>query len=136
MTPCKIWTGKTDNFGYGKYTEQGTRKTKLAHRVAWEEANGPIPDGMCVLHECDNPPCVNDEHLFLGTREDNNKDRTVKGRSAKRQGHLNPNVKLTADTVRKIRRDSRSGKDTAKAYGISTSHVSEIRNGISWGHLT
>ncbi len=55
----------------------------MTHRVAWEDANGPVPDGKCVLHKCDNPPCCNPEHLFLGTREENNADRDAKGRTAK-----------------------------------------------------
>lgn len=55
-------------------------RMRLAHRVAWMITNGPIPDGLCVLHRCDNPPCVNPAHLFLGTVQDNNADRDAKGR--------------------------------------------------------
>lgn len=58
------------------------KKYKMAHKVSWEAFNGPVPDGLCVLHKCDNPPCCNPEHLFLGTVADNNHDRFIKGRSA------------------------------------------------------
>jgi len=64
--------------GHGQIHYKG--KTVLAHRLSWELANGPIPEGLCVLHDCDNPPCINPEHLFLGTRVDNNLDRDSKGR--------------------------------------------------------
>lgn len=79
MTECMIWKGYTNKGGYGVKTFQ--RKHKLLHRVAWEWANGPIPDGANVLHRCDKPACVNPEHLFLGTQADNMRDMYQKGRS-------------------------------------------------------
>lgn len=57
-------------------------KSKYAHRLMWEEVNGPIPHGMCVLHRCDNPPCIRPDHLFLGTKADNVRDMIAKGRDA------------------------------------------------------
>ncbi len=78
MSACVEWTGKVDRMGYGK--RQFRRKSWLAHRVAWVEARGEIPDGMCVCHTCDNPTCINPEHLWLGTRTDNNADKIAKGR--------------------------------------------------------
>lgn len=77
-TPCIEWTGYRDRQGYGRRSIR--RRLFLVHRLAWEEANGPIPDDLCVLHACDNPPCMNPEHLFLGTRADNNADMDAKGR--------------------------------------------------------
>jgi hypothetical protein len=76
---CIEWTGKVDRKGYGRISIEG--RQFFAHRVTWELANGPIPDGMCVCHHCDNPPCCNVAHLFLGTIRDNNLDMSAKGRN-------------------------------------------------------
>lgn len=85
---CWEWTAtQHDSDGYGSSFCGGRRL--LAHRVAWTLANGPIPDGLHVLHRCDNPRCVNPAHLFLGTQADNNRDLAQKGR------HGRPNAKRT-----------------------------------------
>ena len=76
---CVEWTGHVDRKGYGRVSIEG--RQVFAHRVAWELAHGPIPDGLCVLHHCDNPPCCNPAHLFLGTIRDNNLDMSAKGRN-------------------------------------------------------
>lgn len=83
---CWAWNGYRMANGYGRVKRKG--RFLLAHRVAWEYANGPIPPGMCVLHHCDNPQCCNTErHLFIGTQYDNNADRHAKGREAKGDRH-------------------------------------------------
>lgn len=80
---CWPWTGAASDEGYGRFLLNGRNGGYvMAHRYAWEQANGPIPDGLFVLHRCDNPRCVNPWHLFLGTKGDNNRDRAAKGRSA------------------------------------------------------
>ncbi len=75
---CWLWTGCVNNKGYGALYIRG--KVEGAHRAYWEVYNGSIPDNMCVLHTCDNPPCVNPDHLFLGTQSDNMIDKIKKGR--------------------------------------------------------
>lgn len=75
---CWEWRGATDPDGYGVLRYQRSRMR--AHRVSWQLANGPVPKGLHVLHSCDNPPCVNPDHLFLGTHQDNVRDRDQKKR--------------------------------------------------------
>lgn len=83
---CWLWLAARDRKGYGKFgvgTLGHDRRVESAHRVAWELTRGPIPGGMYVLHHCDNPWCVNPDHLWLGTRADNAADMVAKGRSTK-----------------------------------------------------
>lgn len=77
---CWIWTAGRNKLGYGRFGLPGQYKTVQAHRFAYEQFYGPIPEGMFVCHHCDNPPCVNPEHLFVGTHVDNMKDMWSKGR--------------------------------------------------------
>ena len=92
MTDCIEWNGKKDSDGYGRVqyrgpgSEQFKSKQWFAHRVAWTLTNGPIPKGLCVLHKCDNPPCVNPDHLWLGTKGANMQDKIQKGRGANQWG--------------------------------------------------
>ena len=77
--PCRPFAGCRTKKGYGQLTYGG--KAWRAHRLAWTQTYGPIPPGLCVLHQCDNPPCIEPTHLFLGTRGDNNRDAAAKGRT-------------------------------------------------------
>jgi hypothetical protein len=78
---CWVWQAARSVSGYGLLAPSGgVRGDRRAHRVSWELHNGPIPAGLWVLHSCDNPPCVNPDHLFLGTRSDNMRDCASKGR--------------------------------------------------------
>lgn len=86
-TGCWLWMGSTWGGGYGQV--RINRRTRFAHRVAWEVSNGPIPNGLFVLHRCDNPPCVNPAHLFLGTHQDNMDDMMRKGRKVVLTGDRN-----------------------------------------------
>lgn len=135
-TGCWIWQGANDGHGYGAFTF-GHRDVRKAHRVSWEFANGPIPDGLAVLHNCpggDNRACVNPAHLFLGTKADNNLDKVRKGRQPR--GELSGGAKLSADQVLAILKDKRFQRAIAADYGISPSHVSTIRSKKTWKHIT
>lgn len=92
MSDCVEWTGRRTATGYGRLVRGG--KHLYAHRWTYQQEHGPIPAGMLVRHTCDNPPCVNPEHLVLGTQADNMRDMAERGRSYWRnrdscsQGHL------------------------------------------------
>ena len=135
-TECWNWTGYFVGNQYGRIKLNG--KVHRAHRMSWIIHNGDIPDGMCILHKCDNPSCVNPDHLFLGTRADNMADMDAKGRRANFKGANNGNSKLTEAKVREIRMWSELGylqKRIATAYGVSKVNVSAIKHRRSWKHV-
>lgn len=129
---CVEWAGHRDTLGYGRIYVGG--KQRLAHRIAYGFFIGPIPPGMLVLHRCDNPPCVNPQHLFLGTDADNAADRSVKGRSCVGASMRNSkrNLKLTESAVIDIVRSSRSHRECAERFGVSMSTIQAVRRGDIW----
>ncbi len=134
---CWVWTGAKNSGGYGDIRYDG-RKVGT-HRVAWELTNGPIPNGLWVLHRCDNPPCVRPDHLFLGTNTDNMRDRASKGRTNQRKGEKSPHAKLTWASVREMRQRRQDGVrviDLASEYGVAQSTVSELLAGGTWREVT
>lgn len=129
---CWLWTGPTYGIGYGQFSLTRTKNVG-AHRYSWELANGPIPAGMLVLHRCDVPACVNPDHLFLGTEQDNSNDMRDKGRAC--FGNKNASSKLTPENVRHIRAAYRFRgpvKALAKKYGVSVSTINRIARGKLW----
>lgn len=134
---CWIWIGDQNDDGYGRFY-LGNKKRKLAHRHIYELNFGEIPDGMCVCHTCDCPSCVNPAHLWLGTHADNMKDRNHKKRSngGRNCGEKSPVSKLNDDLVREIFFFNGSVSEASEKFNIAKSHVSRIRNGLSWRTVT
>jgi len=141
---CWLWTGHISKEGYGKFSlrKNNVRVETLAHRISWIIHNGPIPDGMCVLHDCpggDNPACCNPDHLWRGTDLDNHKDREEKGRGNQPKGEKNGQSKLTESQVIELRRRYRKNCATFKQlgieFGISATTAESIVKGKIWKHL-
>lgn len=131
MSGCFLWLGAVFKNGYGQAYADG--KNSYAHRVSWEFYRGPIPDGLHVLHRCDTPSCVNPDHLFLGTHQENMADRDRKGRCYK--GEKCHQAKLTSEKVFLIREDGRALRKIAADYGINVTSVYHIKRRKNWKHL-
>ena len=133
---CWPWKGSIKNGWHGQWRARDG-SIELTHRAAWRLMKGPIPCGMFVLHKCDNPPCVNPTHLFLGTQSDNLKDMWAKGRGRPgvSRGENHGNAKLTADLVRDIRTSKESGVEMARRLGLSKTTIFDIRKRRSWKHI-
>jgi hypothetical protein len=135
-TECWNWTASLNTSGYGHMKLRGTLWP--SHRLSYKLHRGPIPDGICVCHRCDNRKCINPEHLFLGTRLDNATDMVAKGRQprTRQSGSANGMAKLTTSDIAAIRGAvGVPQKDLARRYGVSRPHISQIRTGGRWGHL-
>ena len=132
---CWEWKGLilTSGLGYGQLYFDG--KQYLAHRASWLIHHGDIPEGMLVLHHCDNPKCVNPAHLYLGNHKDNARDRETRNRRRRVRGEEVGNSKLTEAEVRAIRSSSESCTVLGARYGISRSLVSLIKLNRIWKHL-
>lgn len=138
---CLEFTGSLDTLGYGRVKRNG--KWCSAHRLAYEIANGEIPEGMHVLHHCDNRCCCDPAHLFLGSHADNMADMTRKGRHGghppRHQGTDFPHAKLDEYKVREIRRLFASGawtkKSLADSFGVSATVVSTVISRTAWRHV-
>jgi hypothetical protein len=122
---CWPWIGSTTN-GYGRFHNRN--KPFLAHRVAYEMVYGPIPPGMFVCHHCDNPPCCNPAHLFLGTGADNMRDASRKGRLLHRDDDLHP--KLSAKEIQAIctrySQERISLQDLANAFNVTRRAIKTV----------
>lgn len=132
---CIEWQRKLDKNGYGRLLVivDGVKKTMKAHRLSYEHHNGKIPDGMMVCHSCDNPSCINPQHLFVGTASDNNQDMMSKGRHRpgrrSLRGERNGNAKLSWEDVESVRKRVSSGetrRSVAKSLGMHRSTIERI----------
>lgn len=138
---CWPWLRSRKPSGYGHIgvAEGGERWDVIAHRLAYVLMVGPIPDGLDVLHSCDNPPCCNPAHLFVGTRRDNNRDKAAKGRANAPSGSGHHKARLSEAAVADIRRRLDSGKATAAElateYGTTAATVRRAGRGALWRHV-
>lgn len=142
---CWEWASYRDRKGYGsiKFVKGG--KNVFAHRLSWQIHFGEIPEGLHVCHHCDNPPCVNPDHLFVGTAAENLADMRAKGRGSKpprghidhQRGESNKMAKLTAAQVREIR--AIGGRvpqsDLARRYGVGQQAIQKILLRQRWKHI-
>lgn len=147
---CWKWTAATSPSGYGEFWFPQRGKHTRAHQVSWILKYGDIPEGLGVLHKCDNPSCVNPKHLFLGTNLDNNKDRDAKGRRIQgtvyfgvehpQHGTNSPHNKLTESQVLEIVKLKEIGElsnnQIATAFGVSSGYINNIWHGRKWAWLT
>lgn len=132
---CWEWMASRDHDGYGKLSTHNATWIR-AHRFSYELHNGPIPNGLEVLHRCDNPPCVNPTHLFLGTTSDNMNDKVAKGRQPR--GHEIGVAKLTESDVVRVRELKAQGmqqKAIAKLFGVCEDTISSIVLRKKWKHV-
>ena len=131
---CWIWTRYRQRQGYGWVCVQ--QKYYLAHRLAWEFVNGPVPDGLFVLHKCDNPPCVNPDHMFLGDHQANCDDKIRKGRIA--LGERVKRVVLNESKVRRIRELRGNGlnyEEIGRRLACNGAVVRNVCIGKFWKHV-
>jgi hypothetical protein len=138
---CWTWTGSLDSGGYGQISTIHGGKPMRASRVSWELVNGPIPDGLHVLHKCDNRPCCNPGHLFLGTNRDNVADMHSKGRArgGSIPGEAHPCAKLSESEASAILFLTHATRFThaqiGAQFGVDRSTVRLIFLGKKWAHL-
>lgn len=130
VSGCVVWQGAIGVKGYGQFGYKG--RNARAHRVCWEIENGrPIPEGLVVMHTCDNPPCVNPGHLKVGTVLDNTVDMYQKGRRGLPR-LTRPSAKLTSSKVEEIRNSPLRNKDLSEIYGVSKSNITLIQQRKTW----
>lgn len=133
---CWLWKGGKTSGGYGAFN--AANNIHGAHRYSYELHNGPIPEGLWVLHTCDNPSCVNPAHLFIGTQQENIEDMIEKGRGNFAKGEAHYQDKLTWREVRLIRKIykkhsfSKTQQQLADRFGVNQQTISEIIRGDIW----
>ena len=135
---CWLWQGAVNRRGYGSIQTAGKGSKRVAtHRLSYQLAYGDIPDGLFVCHKCDVPNCVNPEHLWLGTHEQNMEDMRRKGRASREavKGTQNGKSLLTEDQVRYIRASKLGHAALGRQLGVSPNCIRGVRTGRTWSHV-
>lgn len=128
---CWLWQERLDSRGYGMFPRH-----LRAHRVSYTAFKGPIPAGLHVLHSCDNPRCVNPDHLSVGTPADNMRDKMLRGRArGAHPGEAHAMAKLTEAQVLEIRADGRIHRLIAADYGVGRRTIGDIKRRRCWVHI-
>ena len=134
---CWIWTGSKISRGYGSFHSDGTNKRISAHRLSWTIHNGKIPEGLVVRHKCNNPICVNPDHLELGTLKDNSADRIAAGNSG--VGSKNNLASLNEEKVKEIKsllKIGLSGAEIGRRFDVTRTCINAIKKARTWKHVT
>ena len=129
---CWIWMKSLNHMGYGK-TCLGKGSNISAHRASYEEKYGKIPNGLMALHTCDIRCCVNPDHIFLGTQQDNMTDKVLKNRQS--NGEKHGMSKLTKEQAFEAKFGTEKSSLLAKKFGCSAVTIRQIRSGMYWKHL-
>lgn len=137
---CLVWFGNKDSNGYGRLRHAGCAHYP-AHRLMYELRKGVIPDGLNIRHTCDNPPCINPDHLIVGTQKQNVADMFERGRANRASGDAHGRSKLTQAMVNEARARYTPGKRgagirvLAREYGVVFSTMRDALNGAHWKHI-
>ena len=138
---CWLWLGSSSPDGYGLVGKRQNNAPIYAHRVACEAVHGEIPCGMYACHHCDNPSCVNPDHLYIGTPSENISDAYRRKRRSRTnsgtfpEGETHRNAKLNVDAVRFIRKSHEGVASLGRRFGVSMSSISDVRAGRTWVHV-
>jgi hypothetical protein len=127
---CFIWIGARTGMRSKRTGGYGNFRGQAAQRVAWKLKYGSIPEGLFVCHRCDNPACVNTEHLFIGSQQENFQDAVNKGRIGLGESHMHH--KLTEESVREIKNSALGSRQLARKYGVARTTIGNIRKGKTW----
>lgn len=134
---CHIFTGHKDECGYGRIKGEGDKLVRV-HRAVYQRHHGEIPSNIVVCHKCDNPACINPDHLFAGKQAENIADMDSKGRRITLRGSTRPLAKLREENIPHIRSrlsDGESCASIARDYGVSEGLIRHVKKGRNWSHV-